>query len=71
MLYGNPMQLGIQAIGIAVAAVLGFGGIMIIMKIINATMGLKVKEEEGDWSWYYTTCWKSICRLKEYMIGIR
>ncbi len=48
MLYGNPMQLGIQAIGIAVAAVLGFGGTMIIMKIINATMGLKVKEEEEE-----------------------
>jgi Amt family ammonium transporter len=47
-LYGNPMQLGIQAIGIAVAAVLGFVGTIVIMKIINATMGLKVKEEEEE-----------------------
>ena len=47
-LYGNPMQLGIQAIGVAVAAVLGFVGTIVIMKIINATMGLKVKEEEED-----------------------
>jgi Amt family ammonium transporter len=42
------MQLGIQAIGVAVAAVLGFVGTIVIMKIINATMGLKVKEEEED-----------------------
>lgn len=46
--YGNPMQFAIQAVGVAVAAVLGFGGTVIIMKIINATMGLKVKDEEED-----------------------
>ncbi|HKG71533.1 MAG TPA: ammonia channel protein, partial [Nitrososphaeraceae archaeon] len=48
LLYGNPMQLAIQAIGIAVAAVLGFVGTLVIMKIIDATMGLKVEEEEED-----------------------
>ena len=46
--YGNPMQFAIQALGVAVAAVLGFGGTVIIMKIINATMGLKVSDEEED-----------------------
>ena len=48
MLYGNPMQLPIQALGIAVAAALGFGGTIIIMKIIDATIGIKVREEEED-----------------------
>lgn len=48
LLYGNPMQLPIQAMGIAVAAVLGFGGTVVIMKIIDKTIGLKVKEEEED-----------------------
>ncbi len=48
LLYGNPMQLAIQALGIAVAATLGFGGTIIIMKIIDATIGLKVREEEED-----------------------
>jgi Amt family ammonium transporter len=48
LLYGNPMQLAIQAMGIAVAAVLGFVGTLVIMKIINATIGLKVTEEEED-----------------------
>ena len=42
------MQFAIQALGVAVAAVLGFGGTVIIMKIINATMGLKVSDEEED-----------------------
>jgi ammonium transporter, Amt family len=48
LLYGNPMQLAIQGLGIAVAAALGFGGTIIILKIIDATIGLKVKEEEED-----------------------
>jgi Amt family ammonium transporter len=48
LLYGNPMQLVVQGLGIAVAAALGFGGTIVIMKIIDATMGLKVKEEEED-----------------------
>jgi Amt family ammonium transporter len=34
--------------GIAVAAVLGFVGTLVIMKIIDATIGLKVEEEEED-----------------------
>src|ERR687884_1065584 len=48
LLYGNPMQLAIQALGVAVAGVLGFGGTVVIMKVINATIGLKVREEEED-----------------------
>src|SRR5918912_2992854 len=48
LLYGNSVQLLIQGLGIAVAAALGFGGTIIIMKIIDATIGLKVREEEED-----------------------
>jgi Amt family ammonium transporter len=48
LLYGNPMQLAIQALGIAVAGALGFGGTVVIMKIIDATIGLKVREDEED-----------------------
>jgi Amt family ammonium transporter len=48
LLYGNPSQLGIQALGVAVAVVLGFGGTIIIMKIINAVIGLRVKEDEEE-----------------------
>src|ERR687890_832941 len=48
LLYGNPMQLAIQALGVAVAATLGFGGTIIIIKVIDATIGLKVREEEED-----------------------
>jgi Amt family ammonium transporter len=48
LFYGNPMQLAIQALGIAVAAALGFGGTVVIMKLIDKTIGLKVREEEED-----------------------
>lgn len=48
LLYGNPMQLPIQAMGIAIAAVMGFGGTVAIMKIIDRTIGLKVNEDEED-----------------------
>lgn len=48
LLYGNAAQIGIQALGVVVAAVLGFGGTIIIMKIINAVIGLRVKEAEEE-----------------------
>jgi ammonium transporter, Amt family len=48
LFYGNPMQLAIQALGVAVAGALGFGGTVVIMKVINATIGLKVREDEED-----------------------
>jgi ammonium transporter, Amt family len=48
LLYGNPVQLAIQGLGVAVAAALGFGGTVVIMKMIDATIGLKVKEDEED-----------------------
>src|SRR6478672_11263485 len=50
LLYGNPQQLLIQAIGVAVAGVLGFGGTYIIMKVINLLIGVRVSpkvEEDG------------------------
>jgi ammonium transporter, Amt family len=48
LLYGNLTQIGIQALGVGVAVVLGFGGTIIIMKVINAVMGLRVKEVEEE-----------------------
>ncbi len=48
LFYGNFAQLGIQALGVAVAAALGFGGTIIIMKVINKVIGLRVKEEEEE-----------------------
>ena len=47
-MYGNAAQLGIPALGVAVAAILGFGGTIIIMKVINAVIGLRVKPEEEE-----------------------
>jgi len=48
LFFGNASQLGIQALGVLVAAVLGFGGTIIIIKVINAVIGLRVKEEEEE-----------------------
>ena len=48
MLAGNFSQIGIQAVGIGAAILLSFGGTFIILKIIDKTIGLRVKEIEED-----------------------
>jgi Amt family ammonium transporter len=47
-LHGNPAQLGIQAFGIAVAAVFAFAVSIAIFKIIDKTIGLKASDEEEE-----------------------
>lgn len=50
LFYGNPHQLLLQAMGVGVAIVLGFGGTFIIMKILKKTVGIRVTpdvEEQG------------------------
>ena len=41
-------MLQAQAIGVGVAVLLGFGGTIIISKVIDKTIGLRVKEIEED-----------------------
>jgi ammonium transporter, Amt family len=48
LLYGNSIQLAIQALGVAVASVLAFVGTIVIMRVIDMTVGLKVKGEEEE-----------------------
>jgi len=48
LLFGNPDQLGIQAIGVTVAALLGFCGTWIIMKILDFLIGVRVTPEVED-----------------------
>ncbi|NJK77885.1 MAG: ammonium transporter [Nanoarchaeota archaeon] len=48
LLFGNPDQLGIQAIGVGVAAVLGFCGTWIIMKVLDFLIGVRVSPEVED-----------------------
>lgn len=50
LLFGHPQQLAIQAEGVAVAGIMGFGGTWIILKVIKALMGIRVSpkvEEAG------------------------
>ncbi|MGA8483608.1 MAG: ammonium transporter [Nitrososphaeraceae archaeon] len=50
LLYGNPSQLLIQAIGVGVAGVMGFFGTYIILKVIDVLIGIRVSpkvEQEG------------------------
>jgi Amt family ammonium transporter len=50
LLYGNPSQLLIQAIGVGVAGVLGFFGTYVILKVIDVLIGIRVSakvEQEG------------------------
>ena len=44
-LFGNMAQFGSQLLGVGVAIALGFGGTLIIMKIIKATIGVRVSEK--------------------------
>ena len=48
LLYGNPDQLWIQGVGIAVAAVLGFGGTWAILQVMKRTIGIRVDKEIED-----------------------
>jgi Amt family ammonium transporter len=48
LLYGNAHQLLVQAIGVAVAGSLGFGGTLIIMKVIDVLIGIRVSHETEE-----------------------
>ena len=48
LLYGNPDQLWIQAVGVAVAGAIGFGGTWILMQIIKHLIGIRVSAEVED-----------------------
>jgi Amt family ammonium transporter len=45
LLYGNPKQLLIQIVAVAIAYVVAGAGTWVILKIVEATVGLRVKEE--------------------------
>jgi Amt family ammonium transporter len=46
LFFGNPSQLGIQAIAVLATWVLAFVGTFILLKIVDAVMGLRVSQEE-------------------------
>jgi Amt family ammonium transporter len=46
LFYGNPTQVWNQIVGIVAAAALGFVMTWIILKVLNAVMGLRVTDEE-------------------------
>ena len=48
LLFGNPDQLWIQAVGIAVAGVMGFGGTWIILQVIKRLIRIRVSVEVED-----------------------
>ena len=48
LLYGNYDQIWIQAVGIAVAAVMGFGGTWVLLQLIKLLIGIRVEPEEED-----------------------
>ena len=46
LFFGNPGQLGIQIIAVAVTWVLAFVGTWIILKVLDAVMGLRISHED-------------------------
>ena len=45
LLFGNPMQVLIQIVAVAVAYIIAGVGTWIILKILNVTVGLRIPEE--------------------------
>jgi ammonium transporter, Amt family len=46
LFYGNPSQLLIQAAGVAATVVFSFVGSMILLKVTDALVGIRVKEDD-------------------------
>jgi ammonium transporter, Amt family len=46
LFYGNPKQLGIQAVAVVVTAVFSFGATWILLKLVDLTMGLRVVSDK-------------------------
>jgi Amt family ammonium transporter len=46
LLYGNPAQLGIQALAVGVAIIYAAGVTWVLLKLIDLTIGLRVSQEE-------------------------
>jgi Amt family ammonium transporter len=46
LFYGNPAQLGIQALAVLISVVFAFVGTFVILKLVDGLMGLRVSEEE-------------------------
>jgi len=46
LLYGNPKQLWIQFVAVAVTWILGFVMTVVILKVLDAVMGLRVSAED-------------------------
>ena len=48
LFFGNPGQLGIQAVAVLASWVFAFVGTMVILKVIDVMMGLRVTREEEE-----------------------
>lgn len=46
LFYGNPAQLGIQALAVLISVVFAFVGTFVILKLVDVLMGLRVSDEE-------------------------
>ena len=46
LFFGNPSQLGVQAIAVLASMVLAFVGTIVLLKIVDALMGVRVSDEE-------------------------
>ena len=46
LFYGNPGQLGVQVVGVLATWVFAFAGSLVLLKVVDALVGLRVTEEE-------------------------
>ncbi|MHB8173775.1 MAG: ammonium transporter [Nitrospirota bacterium] len=48
LFYGNPKQLGVQAIAVAASIIYSFVGTSILLKVLDMTMGLRINAEDEE-----------------------
>jgi len=46
LFYGNPSQLGVQAVAVVATWIFAFVGSVVLLKVVDALVGLRVTEEE-------------------------
>ncbi|MDE3119949.1 MAG: ammonium transporter [Nitrospirota bacterium] len=46
LFFGNPGQLGIQALSVAISWLVAFGGTYVLLKLVDVTVGLRVTKED-------------------------
>ena len=69
LFYGNPKQVLIQIAAVAATAVWGFVMSVVLLKIIDKVMGLRVTLKKRKWDWIFHNTAKPLIAPIEKTVG--